>query len=109
VRLQVLAVTQQGDSKQYLIHYDGWNKKYDTWVAGDSLKPMNEETKAEFARAEAAAAAKSESKKRKSEGGDGGAGSGGGGGSGAASKSGAKSRRLDEVCAAARAWRGTLL
>ena len=32
---------------QYLVHYDGWNKRFDAWLKGDEIKPYESERSTE--------------------------------------------------------------
>lgn len=36
--LKVLKVADKSDqSRQYYVHYDGWNKRHDNWIGNDQI------------------------------------------------------------------------
>jgi mortality factor 4-like protein 1 len=42
----VLRVAKDGDSCNYFLHFNGWNKKWDMWMPEDRIMKLNEENKA---------------------------------------------------------------
>lgn len=42
---KVLEIDDSKDKIKYLVHYDGWNSRWDEWITGERMMKLTEENK----------------------------------------------------------------